>query len=385
MVTAEPIRIIDVDTHISEPPDLWTARVSKKWGDQVLHVRPDNRTGALAWFIADDYIAPAPAAAMAGWKEPPPSNPPNYDEAHPGAFKAEERLQLMDEEGIYAHIIYPNVGGFGSGRFLQLKDPELMLDSVRAYNDFMIEWCAPGKGRLVPLCVLPFWDVEESVKELHRARKLGHKGVIFTSEPDSWGQPMLADPYWNPVFAAAQDLQMPVNFHIGSGDVASTLRGFKGNGRQANFAKGSVALFLNNANAVMEIIFGGICARFPNLKFVSVESGIGWVPFLLEAMDWQFIGGAVRDERPDLDLLPSEYFRRQIYACFWFESTAPRRLLDVIGHKNVLFETDFPHPTSLYPAKTVREHVASCLAEQPEEVRRAVLHDNAAELYHLDF
>jgi predicted TIM-barrel fold metal-dependent hydrolase len=109
------------------------------------------------------------------------------------------------------------------------------------------------------------------------------------------------------------------------------------------------------------------------------------VPFLLEAMDWQFIGGAVRDERPDLDLLPSEYFRRQIYACFWFESTAPRRLLDVIGYKNVLFETDFPHPTSLYPAKTVREHVAACLAEQPEEVRRAVLHDNAAELYHLDF
>ena len=385
MTTAEPVRIIDADTHISEPADLWTARVSKKWGDLVLHVQWDERRKGMAWFIGDERIAAAPAAAMAGWKEPPPANPPTCEDAHPGAFDAAERLKLMDEEGIYAHILYPNVGGFGSGQFLKLKEPELMLDSVRAYNDFIVEWSAPGNGRLVPLCVLPFWDVEASVKELHRARALGHRGLIFTSEPDTFDQPMLADPYWNPIWAAAQDLGMPVNFHIGSGDVTTTLRGYKGNGRQANFAKGSVALFLDNANAVMEIIFGGICARFPDLKFVSVESGIGWVPFLLEAMDWQFLGADVRAGRPDLDLLPSEYCHRQIYACFWFEDTAPRRLLDVIGYKNVLFETDFPHPTSLYPPQTVQEHIASCLADQPEEVRRAVLHDNAAELYGLEF
>lgn len=384
MTTAEALRIIDADTHISEPADLWTSRVSKKWGDLVLHVKWDERSRGLAWFIGDEKVAAAPSIAMAGWKEPPPSNPPTYEDAHPGAYDAVARLKLMDEEGIYAHLLYPNVGGFGSGRFLKLKDPQLMLESVRAYNDFAVEWAAPGKGRLVPLCVLPFWDVQESVKELQRACKNGHKGVIFTSEPHDFDQPMLADPHWNPIWAAAQDLQVPVNFHIGSGDIGS-LRGYSGNGRQANFAKASVALFLNNAHAVMEIIFGGICARFPDLKFVSVESGIGWVPFLLEAMDWQFVGGEVRAERPDLKLLPSEYFHRQIYACFWFEDTAPRRLLDVIGYKNVLFETDFPHPTSLYPAQTVTEHIESCLTGQPEEVRRAVLHDNAAALYHLDF
>ena len=384
MVNAEPLRVIDVDTHISEPPDLWTSRVSKKWGDQVLHVKWDERLNGLAWFIGDERIAAAPSVAMAGWKLPPPSNPPTYEDAHPGAYDAVERLKLMDEEGIYAHLLYPNVGGFGSGRFLKLKDPALMLESVRAYNDFAVDWSVPGKGRLVPLCVLPFWDVEESVKELRRAANLGHKGVIFTSQPHVFDQPMLADPHWNPVFATAQDLRLPVNFHIGSADL-SVLNGYKGNGRQANFAKGSVALFLDNAHAVMEIIFGGLCSRFPDLKFVSVESGIGWVPFLLEAMDWQFLGSDVRSERPDLDLLPSEYFRRQIYACFWFEDTAPRRLLDVIGYKNVLFETDFPHPTSLYPPQTVIEHLESCMEGQPEHVRRAVLHDNAAELYHLDF
>ncbi len=386
MVTAEPVRIIDVDTHISEPADLWTSRVSvKKWGDQVLHVKRDERRGGLGWFIGDEFIAAAPAAAMAGWKEPPPNNPPSYEDAHQGAFNPVERLRLMDEEGIYAHVLYPNVAGFGSGRFLKLKDPELMLESARAYNDFAIEWAAPGKGRLVPLCVLPFWDVDASVKEMHRAKALGHKGVIFTSEPDDFDLPMLADPHWNPIWAAAQDLQMPVNFHIGSGDLSSRRKQFKGNGRHANFAASGVGLFINNAYAVMEIIFSGICHRFPNLKFVSVESGIGWIPFLLEAMDWQWLGSGVREEHPEYDLLPSEYFKRQVYACFWFETTAPQRLLDVIGHKNVLFETDFPHPTSLFPPETAREHIERCMAGQPEAVRRAVFHDNAAELYHLDF
>jgi len=213
------LRVIDVDTHISEPPDLWTSRVSKKWGDQVLHVKWDERLNGLAWFIGDERIAAAPSVAMAGWKLPPPSNPPTYEDAHPGAYDAVERLKLMDEEGIYAHLLYPNVGGFGSGRFLKLKDPALMLESVRAYNDFAVDWSVPGKGRLVPLCVLPFWDVEESVKELRRAANLGHKGVIFTSQPHVFDQPMLADPHWNPVFATAQDLQLPVNFHIGSADL----------------------------------------------------------------------------------------------------------------------------------------------------------------------
>src|SRR5262249_45810919 len=111
MTTTEPLRIIDVDTHISEPPDLWTSRVSvQKWGDLVLHVKWDEKMKGLAWFIGDERVAAAPSIAMAGWKEPPPSNPPTYEDAHPGAYDAVERLKLMDEEQIYAHILYPNVG-----------------------------------------------------------------------------------------------------------------------------------------------------------------------------------------------------------------------------------------------------------------------------------
>lgn len=124
----------------------------------------------------------------------------------------------------------------------------------------------------------------------------------------------------------------------------------------------------------------GVLTRFPTIKFVSVESGIGWIPFMLEAMDYQFQGNGVRDERPEFDLLPSEYFARNVYACYWFEQVAPRRLIDKIGADNVMFETDFPHPTSLY-GDEVHARIKSGLADCEESVRHKILWDNAQKLY----
>ena len=92
------------------------------------------------------------------------------------------------------------------------------------------------------------------------------------------------------------------------------------------------------------LLFGGVCARFPELMMVSVESGVGWLPALLETFDWQWGNSGVVAEHPEYDLLPSEYFRRQIYGCFWFERQSA---IDAIVRypDNFLYETDFPHPT----------------------------------------
>jgi predicted TIM-barrel fold metal-dependent hydrolase len=111
-----------------------------------------------------------------------------------------------------------------------------------------------------------------------------------------------------------------------------------------------------------------------------VESGVGWIPFVLEALDYQFKGNAVARERPDLQMLPSEYFARNVYACYWFERTAPRRLIDKIGADNILFETDFPHPTSLYGPE-VQQSIEAGLAECEPAVRRKILWENAQRLY----
>jgi uncharacterized protein len=137
------------------------------------------------------------------------------------------------------------------------------------------------------------------------------------------------------------------------------------------------------------LIFGGVCHRFPRLNFVSVESGVGWVPFMLESRDWQWTMVGVHDEHPEYDLLPSEYFHRQIYACFWFERGSLRAALDLIGDDNILYETDFPHPTSMSPgpasaATTPHEYIRQVLGDLPDSTVRTLLHDNAAKLYRLD-
>ncbi len=199
---------------------------------------------------------------------------------------------------------------------------------------------------------------------------------------------MLADPHWEPVWNAAEDRGLTINFHIGSGDPINTKEGYAGNGQQANYAKGTVRLFMANMNGVMEILISGICHRHPKLNFVSVESGIGWVPYVLEAVDWQWLNAAGREEHPEMDLLPSEYFKRQVYACFWFEREVALHTMQMLPD-NLLYETDFPHPTSMSPgpasiAAIPKNFIEDVFSTVPGETRRKVLHDNAARIYHLD-
>jgi predicted TIM-barrel fold metal-dependent hydrolase len=151
-------------------------------------------------------------------------------------------------------------------------------------------------------------------------------------------------------------------------------------GRMATFTELSVNVFLRNGIQLNDLIMSGVLARYPKIKFISVESGIGWIPFVLEALDYQFKDNRVSEERPEFDMLPSEYFARNVYACYWFEQTAPRRLIDKVGIDNILFETDFPHPTSLF-GDEVHERIRSGLSDCDETVRRKILWANGQKLY----
>ena len=154
-------------------------------------------------------------------------------------------------------------------------------------------------------------------------------------------------------------------------------------GRMAAFTADSVDIFLRNGNHVADLLMSGVLARYPEIKFVSVESGVGWIPFVLEAIDYQFQGNRVAEGRPDFEMLPSEYFRRNVYACYWFEETAPRRLLDKVGVDNIMFETDFPHPTSLY-GDEVHARIAAGLSDCEPEVRHKILWANGERLYKVE-
>jgi predicted TIM-barrel fold metal-dependent hydrolase len=145
-------------------------------------------------------------------------------------------------------------------------------------------------------------------------------------------------------------------------------------------ALGSATLFFDNARVLGNLLYSGILERFPKVKVVSVESGIGWIPFLLETLDYEAQEtGSYKNGK--LKMLPSEYFRRQVYGCFWFETNAPQKLIQDVGVNNVLFETDFPHPTCLYPNN--RNHLQKAMGHLDENICRRVLQDNAAELYRI--
>jgi len=383
----ERIRTIDTDTHITEPPDVWTARVSSKWGDAVPHVkRVDGRD---VWFIRDQTAGAPGFTTQAGFEGSYPEARLTFEDIPRSSFDAQARLEHMDAEGIWAQVLYPNVGGFGSGGFLRLREPALMVECVRAYNDFLVDWCSADRRRLVPVAAMPFWDVDACVKEVERGAQTGQRAVLACSEPQAFDQPRLCDRAWDPFWAAAQEAGLPISFHIGSGDLSALMQDRSRIGIRANFARVSSTVFMQNSNCIADLIFGGVCHRFPDLKLVSVESGVGWMQSFLEACDWQWTNGQVRREHPEYDLLPSEYFRRQIYGCFWFEEASLRPALEAFPD-NLLWETDFPHPTCQHPGpiggwgQRPRDYAEKALAGVAEPVLRKVLHDNAAALYGLD-
>ncbi|MCU1455154.1 MAG: hypothetical protein JWN46_3300 [Acidimicrobiales bacterium] len=384
------LKVIDVDTHVVEPYDLWTSRVStQKYGDKVPHV-VRNEDGVDQWHAGDMILGPAAGAAAAGWSEAPPNFAPRIEEVDPRIWQPEGRLELMDEYGIWAEVLYPNVAGFGAGKYTDFGDMDLALLLLQAYNDFLSEFGAVAPDRYAPIMAVPFWDIDISLKEMKRCVENGHKGLIFSQAPETFGSPRLSDQHWDPLWAAAQEMGLSINFHIGSGDLSGMELLVPEAGAAANYASFPVTFFTGNCRTIAQLIGGGVCHRFPDLKFVSVESGVGWVPFALDALDWMWGECNVPAEHPEYDLLPSEYFKRQIYACFWFEQGPSLELaIERLGADNVLYETDFPHPTSMSPGPAsaggmkAKDFISERLSNLKPEVLQKVLHDNAAQLYGL--
>ncbi len=377
------IKVIDVDTHLTEPYDLWSARAPARWKDRVPQVKQIG--GRPQWVIDGNtvmrFASPSSVIRTDGEK----SRGIEFmkwqiEEVHPGSYDVKARLEFMDSEGIHAQILYPNLLGFGGQRAASL-DPELRLVCTQIFNDAMADIQRESGGRIFPMALMPWWDVELAVKETRRCHAMGLKGINTNSSPQDHKIPDLGQRYWDPLWEVCSELSMPVNFHIGSSTEGMDWYGkasWPCQSEEQKLALGSTMLFMHNAQVFANIIYCGLLERFPKLNFVSVESGVGWMPFLLEALDYE-LDEAAPHARDFLTMRPSEYFKRQIYACFWFEQKGFRAALDIIGPDNIMFETDFPHPTCLYPKAL--EHVADTLKGLDFDTRRKLLSANAARVY----
>ena len=378
--------VIDADTHLTEPHDMWTSRAPAAMRDRLPRVVDLD---GMPWWVVDGVrINPALANGVInvegekvrgtrffGW---------SIDDVHRGAHSVPDRLAMMDEQGIWAQILYPNTVGFGGQRFAVVDDPELRLLTLRLYNDAMAEIQETSGQRLLPMGVYPWWDLEASVAEIARIAELGLHGLNTTSAPHEHGLPDLADRHWDPVWEAAADLGLPVNFHIGASDSAMDWFGsvpWPSHGSEQKLGIGSAMIYLHNASVVANMVYSGVLERFPTLQMVSVESGVGWIPFLMRALDYQ-IHEMAPGAMDFLSMAPSEYFRRQVHSCFWFERQGLNEAIEAIGPQHIMFETDYPHPTCLYPDGL--DVAAEALAPVDPSLRPDLMGGNAARLYRID-
>ena len=384
----QDLYIIDADTHLTEPHDLWTSRAPSAFRARVPHVEPDAN-GTPTWIVDGKELSKAGGAAVIKADGSKVFGTQFFglgiEDVHAGAYSAADRLATMDELGIAAQIIYPNTFGLGGQTFAKLADPELRLLTVTIFNDAMAEMQSHSGGRLVPMAALPWWDIDVAVAEVERAHQMGLHGINTTTAPHAHGLPDLGEAYWNPLWEVCSNLGMPVNFHIGAAesDIAwFGTQGWPSLGMDQKLAVGSAMLYLNNASCLANMIFSGVLERYPTLQIVSVESGVGWLPFFMQAVDHQ-----AKELPPGtmdyLSMAPSEYFKRQIHACFWFERTGLDAAIEALGSEHIMFETDYPHPTCTYPNGL--DLAAEALAGIADpQVRRNLMGDNAARLYHLD-
>ena len=207
----------------------------------------------------------------------------------------------------------------------------------------------------------------------------------MTSDPQDLGAPDLANRAWDPFWETCTEFELPVHFHIGASVTGMTFYGqypWESHPMDTKLAIGGTLLFIGNARVVTNTILSGMFDRHPDLKMVSVESGIGWIPFILETLDYEMSENAP-DELAKLKKMPSEYFRSNLYATFWFENNRNKlpELIDAVGADSILFETDFPHPTCLYPNPLAT--VEAKMATLAPEVRKKIYGENARKLYRL--
>jgi uncharacterized protein len=386
---AEEVRIVDADAHLTETHDLWVSRAPKGYEDRVPRV--EQVEGRPTWVLDGKPFGWAGGGGVidhAGVKHPYLESQRVWgiDEVHPAAYDPKQRLAILDECGIYAQVLYPNRIGIGGEEMTKtVAEPALRRLCVELYNDAMAEIQEESGNRLLPMPIMPAWSIEETVGEAERVGSLGLRGVVMTPDPHDLGAPDLASQAWDPFWAVCADLQLPVHFHISSSLSDSAFFGhhyWPSHDDRVKPPIGGSMLFLNNARVVINTIMSGVFDRHPKLKMVSVESGIGWLPFILETLDHEVRENA-RGPYSEMPRTPAQYFQDHWYGTFWYEEAQGdlQHLIDSVGEDNVLFETDFPHPTCLYP-KPLEEVEEKMMTLRPE-TRRKVLGDNSAALYRL--
>lgn len=359
--------VVSADDHVCEPPNIWWDRLPRKerelgprvvqdtcatipCGNDTRYVKGGDGPLTDFWTY-DGWAKPiGRVAACAGLPdEMHTTEPINYADMRPGYYDPAARLADMDINHTERSLCFPNFIRFCGQIFHEAKDKRLAMKCVLAYNDWMIEeWCGASGGRLIPLCLVPFWDPKASAAEIRRNAARGCRAITFPEMPNFLGLPSIYDPedFWDPVFDACNETGTVICMHIGSGSkLVQTSPG----------APNAVMLTMKHdipQLALTEWLCSGILVRYPQLKIAFSESQIGWVAYILERIDKVYTHETYAQFPKIITQPPSTYMKGRVYLTFFDDETGIRDR-EAIGVDQISFEVDYPHQDTTWPASNL--------------------------------
>jgi len=366
--------LFSVDDHLMEPRHTFEGRLPAKLADRAPRV-VDTEEGHEVWVIEDTPYFQVGFMCVAGRpSEDHRVEPSRYEEVRKGCWDIDARIADMDIGGVWASVNFPSgVTGFGGTLFSELKDRELGLACVRAWNDWLFEeWYGSYPERIVPLGITFLTDPEIGAAEIRRNAARGFTAVTMPEQPHKQGLPPIFDSYWEPIIRACAETETVMNLHVGSSGFASMPAG-------APMIELGATLFQSMAfDSCAEWLWSGWPARYPELKIAMSEGGIAWVAGLIDRLDNIMSRSGYGSGWPAKDVSPSECLRRNFWFCMIDDpSTISTR--DAIGVENILFESDYPHGDGTWPDTQAVMH--KLLGKLPEKEIRMIAHENAARLY----
>ncbi|MFO0691517.1 MAG: amidohydrolase family protein [Myxococcota bacterium] len=367
--------IISTDDHLVEPPEMFEGRLPKKLADQAPRV-VENPSGGQAWLYDGKLNPQIGLAAVAGRPiEECSYEPVRFDEMRRASFDVHARIRDMDLDGVYASVCFPSAMAGFCGHRLQLgvKDPELALATVRAFNDWHLEaWAGAYPERFIP-CQIPWLlDPKLAAEEVRRNAARGFKAISFSENPEPLGLPSIHTGYWDPLLAACEETDTVVCLHVGSsGSTPNTSSDAPGDCIGVLFF--GYAMF-----SAVDWLYSKIPVRFPNLKICLSEGGVGWVAGLMDRLDHVGKYQAIYGTWENIPLTPREVLQRNFWFCS-LEEAAAYDVLHHIGSDHVTLETDYPHLDGTWPDSqaVVWRH----LSKLPRADAEKVAWRNAAKLF----
>jgi predicted TIM-barrel fold metal-dependent hydrolase len=380
MLPMTDLRVVSTDSHVIEPGDLFVERIDKAFLDRAPRLVPEDDGD---WWYADGFrLQSVTGGTDAGTRFEDQTKlrmAARMSEVRAGAYDPDAKLVDMEVDGVDKEVVYTTIGL----RLWRVPDTAFVRASFRAYNEWVAAFCGAHPDRLAGVALVLLDDIDDGITDLRDAARMGLKGAQITVHP---GADRTYDrPEYEPFWAAAEELDMPLSLHIGSNRTMPKLGEVNTSMPDADIKFLQTPTQYSTAShwvacSISDMIFSGVFERHPGLKVVSLEHEASWAAYLIQMMDYTYTQRARRAHwhRFANDALPSDFFRNNVWICFQ-EDPNVLQLRDYIGVDTLIWGSDYPHHESTFPFS--RKILDEMLADIPEAERRQILEVNPTNLY----